>query len=43
MYIEGRKHTKTDKGVLSFAKIIRYGKISQLYILAMITIQSDVC
>ena len=43
MYIEGRKHTKTEKGVLSFAKMIRNGKISQLYILAMITIQSDVC
>lgn len=43
MYIEGRKHTKTEQGVLSFAKIIRNGKISQLYILTMITIQSDVC
>ena len=43
MYIEGRKHTKTEQGVLSFAKILRNGKISQLYILAMITIQSDVC
>lgn len=43
MYIEGRKHKKTEQGVLSFAKIIRNMKISQLYILTMITIQSDVC
>ena len=34
---------KTEQGVLSFAKIIQNGKISHLYILAMITIQSDVC
>lgn len=40
MYIEGRKNTKTEQGVISFAKIIRYGKISQSQ---MITIQSDVC